>query len=266
MTAAWIAQAKALTVGSKRKIACCSADRTTFISNNAAGVRKGPCFRCGAKEFHPHGERSIQEVLSTRRAEDALSSSRTARMPTDAVAVTDGPKEAWLWLLRGGLTPEQATADHGMRWHEATRRLLIPVYDGTTLVAVVGRAVFGERPKYKMLGGRHDPMYRSNAGTPGVVFVVEDILSAIAVARAGGNSVAVLGTSITPVQAADIARGTRRVVGWFDNDPAGDKAWHRLTGRLGLHPVAVARIQTAKDPKLLPRSELRRLVAEHIGA
>lgn len=177
-------------------------------------------------------------------------------MPSDAVAVQHGPDEAILWVLKGGLTPEEASNTYGMRWHEETRRVWVPVPGG-----LVGRAVFGERPKYRMLG-KPGVLYWPQKRPHGPVVTVEDILSAIAINRAGCAAVAVLGTSISPEQAAEISAGRKHVIGWFDNDPAGDKAWVRLRHKMALYPVKTSRITSDTDPKTLHRSAIRDLLKE----
>lgn len=205
--------------------------------------------------------------MATRKALDDIASHRTPTMPADAVPLADGPLEAWQWVLTGGLSPEDATEQYGMLWHEKTRRVLIPIYDPAgSMQALLGRAVFNERPKYRMLSGRADSFFRSRPRPVRCTVVVEDVLSAIAVWRAGANAVAVLGTAITPEHAAEIAAGADTVVGWFDGDPAGDKAWLRLRKRMGLWPVTLERVSTSKDPKRLHRSELRALLQPFTGA
>lgn len=265
MTQTWQDQARALVIGSKRKVACCSTDRSAIISNGDRGVSLY-CFRCQRQEFEPHGERSIAEIMATRRAADALAERDIPSMPADAVPLTEGPKEAWRWVLRGGLTPEQANDHWGMRWHEKTRRVLIPIHQSDRLVGLLGRAVFGERPKYRMLGGPADTLFNAPHRPGEALVVVEDILSAIAVWRAGANATAVLGTSITPVQAAQIAERADRVIGWFDGDAAGDRAWQKLRNRMAMHPVTLDRIRTEQDPKELHRSELRSRLTQNTGA
>lgn len=145
-----------------------------------------------------------------------------------------------------------------MRWHETIRRVLIPIYgeDGQ-LDGVLGRAVYGERPKYRMLSGAANTFFRAPWVDSDTCVVVEDVLSAIAVNRAGVNAVAVLGTAITPEHAAHITERVARVVGWFDPDTAGDKAWQRLRGKMGLYPVTLRRVQTSADPKTLHRQQIR---------
>lgn len=201
-----------------------------------------------------------------RRATDALAAQRVPTLPADAVPLPQGPLASWQWVLRGGLSPEAASDDYGMRWHEPTRRVLIPIYGPTgAMTALLGRAVFGERPKYLMLAGDKRAIWRT-PGTGTVVVVVEDILSAIAVSRTGVSAIAVLGTALTPEHAHAIATGATHVIGWFDPDAAGKQAWLRLRARLALYPVTLARITSEKDPKLLHRKEVLALITEQIGA
>lgn len=257
MTRTWRETARNLRIGSKRKVACCSADKSAFISNGDRGV-SFYCFRCGHKDFEPHGERSIAEIMATRRALDELATPKTPTMPDRAVPLTDAPYEAILWVLKGGLTPEDATDKHGMRWDEKTQRVLIPVPGG-----LLGRAVRGERPKYRLLTNAPGALYWASRAALSAVVVVEDILSAIAVSRAGWAAVAVLGTSLSETQAAEIAaHPSRSVIGWFDGDKAGDQAWARLRKRMALHPVELRRIRTDRDPKNIHRESLKQLLKE----
>lgn len=197
--------------------------------------------------------------MATRQAEDALKAE--PKMPAKAVPLSEGPREGWQWVLRGGLTPEEATDKYGMRWDEDTRRILTPIPGG-----LLGRAIYGERPKYRMYTNSPGALYWPSQRPSGPVVVVEDILSAIAVDRAGWAAVAVLGTSISPVQAAEIAAGRDLAIGWFDGDKAGDQAYIRLRKRLSPHQLAVVRIRTDKDPKQLHRADLRALLTQHTGA
>lgn len=245
---------------------CCSADRSATISNTPHGVRKF-CFRCKEPLFVPHPPRSIHEILAARRVTDALAARTVPTLPPDAVPLPDGPPAGWQWVLRGGLSPEDAADRYGMRWHEPTRRVLLPIYGPTgAMTALLGRAVHGERPKYLMLGGDKNAIYRTPKTDSKAVVVVEDILSAIAVSRTGINAVAVLGTALTATHAHEIARGASHVIGWFDPDAAGKQAWVRLRSRMALQPVSLSRITSAKDPKLLHRKEIRALIEQHTGA
>lgn len=249
-----------LRAGSKRKVAHCTNDATAYISNSNAGISLF-CFRCGEKLFEPHGERSIAEILATRAvADDDIN--RAWGMPNDATELSNAPEAAIVWLLQGGLLPEKAEHVWGMRWHDKTQRVLIPVLGITgAMMGLLGRALDGQKPKYKAYQGTSSLFYATYHNADAVI-VVEDILSAIAVHSAGYSAIAALGTSISPVDAGAISAVSDRVVGWFDPDPAGVNAWPKFRKRMGTHPVRVSRITSGVDPKRLPRSAIREKINE----
>lgn len=239
-------------MGGSKKIKWCCHDASTRISHRDKGVSLH-CFRCGTTDWEPHGVRSVAEILAARAANEGL---RTARsIPDRAVPIRDGAREGIVWLLRGGVTPEQAD-DLGFRYDPLTRRVLIPITGG-----FIGRSVFNERPKY-IMSAPGTVLYWTGEGR--TVAVVEDILSALAVERAGYAAVAILGTSLDGAQAGDIATRSDLLIGWFDGDAAGDKAWALLRKKMALHPTKLTRIRTDKDPKALPRAEVARLIKEAI--
>ena len=241
--------AKALPLSSRRKIVFCCTDASTMVSRDHKGI-SAFCFRCGFKDWEPAGHRSIAEILADRRATEELKQAQ--EIPSSAVPLTTGPLEAWQWVLKGGMTPEEADG-LGWRWHEQTRRVLIPVTGG-----FLGRSIYGDKPKYIMRGT--GGLYWALSGAHTALVVVEDILSALAIKRTGGSAVAVLGTSLTEQDAAQIATVGDVVIGWFDGDRAGDRAWVKLRKKLSLHPVELRRIRTEQDPKRLHRATIN----EHI--
>ncbi len=246
----WKDTAKRLRVGEHTKIECCGNDRSAMVNNGDKGISLY-CFRCGRQEWEPHGPRSLHEIMATRRAVEVIE--RAASMPQAALALMDGPPEAHLWVLAGGLSPEMANDRYGFRWEPNSRLVLIPIHNG-----ILGRDIFGGRPKYRLFGpGRH--LWLSG-GVSGVTVVVEDVLSCIAVSRAGCTSLAVLGTAISSTHATLAA--DEITVGWFDNDKAGNAAWVRLRKAMGLHPGRVVRIKTDKDPKCFSRECIHHFITE----
>jgi len=185
--------------------------------------------------------------MATRRADAALKES--ASIPSTAVPIMDGPPAAIQWVLAGGLQPEIAYTEYGFQWDDKSNRVLIPLAKG-----VLGRSVSGAKPKYRLYG--IGDVYRVSPPECDreALVVVEDVLSAIAVARAGWPACAVLGTSISPVVAAGLA--APEIVGWFDDDPAGNTAWTQLRKRMALWPCVLRRVTTTKDPKHVHRAEL----------
>lgn len=252
----WQDAARNLPLGQRRKVKHCSTSPTAYISKGINGLSIH-CFRCGCTEFEPIAEHSIAD-LKARNSLDSVTKLRG--MPTDAASVCTSPTTCVAWLVQGGLTPEKAD-EHGMRWHEPSRRLLIPIYDHAGKVSgLLARAVNGERPKYMMLQGSPGVHYPKPSSGKRIV-VVEDVLSAIACNRAGYNAAAMLGTSLTPPEARHIGAHDEVVV-FMDPDNAGDLGARSIRKRLSLYPCSVRIVRAARDPKYIGSACIREAVEE----
>ncbi len=251
----WQAIAKALPVGQSRKVLHCGSSPAAKVSQNGAGLLMH-CFRCGETEFIPHGPRSTAEILAARQATESLSQARC--IPARAIHLTDPqcPSTALLWPLRAGLTPETASSVYGMRYDPVTQRVLIPLKEG-----FLARAVNNERPKYIKAGAKDTETYCLFDKGGDLVIVTEDILSAIAVNRAGFNSIAVLGTSFSATITAEIGAFST-VICWTDADKAGDEAFVKLRKRLRLYDTKLLRIRTEKDPKQVHKAQIKAIIGD----
>lgn len=256
----WQEQARNLGFGQKIKIPCCSADPSTYISNSKHGLRLGPCFRCGHTDFERHAGLTIQERLAMRNAVEEL---RGMKYRPATVSIAEGPQEAWLWCLQAGISPEEATGTYGFGWSDKTQRVIVPILqDMTDTGAFLARAVDKRtKPKYVVSANAKGKYWY--AGT-GVTVLVEDVMSAIAVHRAGYRAVAAMGTHFTP-DLLDLATSTGTLVAWLDDDPAGKKAYRYLRRNIGLWDVAFYRVQSNRDPKLHGADEIRQLVQAALG-
>ena len=250
----WQDRAKLLPTGHKRKIACCGSSPSALISNKINGI-SFHCFRCETSLFEAHAPRSLSEILEARAATDQLKASRT--IPDRCLSMDDArtaPK-ARVWLLRYGITPEQATEVFGIKYDPKTRRVCLPFKGG-----FIARAVHGERPKYIRAGSLETEAYWLTKDY-GQIVVTEDIVSAIKVAISGFNAVAILGTSLSNVTAHQLSK-FRQVICWTDGDAAGDKAWKLIRQKLGLFDTTVLRVRTDKDPKEFHAGEIRQIIGE----
>lgn len=248
----WQDLATALSTGQKQKFTHCGNSPAASIWKSQFGIGF-KCYRCHDDGWEKFGVRSVAEVLEARNAFDTLTTRATA-IPVDAVRLDapDVPTDAHLWVLRAGITPEQASSLYGFTWHQPTRRIFLPVGKGV----ILARAVYKEdKPKYKLMGIGGSHLYTLQGKNP--LVIVEDILSAIKVNKAGYSSCAVLGTSISPENAAVIA-GYSDVVLWLDPDKAGVEGRRHIKKVLGLYPVNVMYAQegTTKDPKFLSRETI----------
>ena len=256
----WKDQARKLRFGQKIKIPCCSSDPSTYISNSKYGLRLGPCFRCGHTDFEPHKGLTIAERLEMRKASDEL---KGMQYRPATVSIAEGPQEAWLWCLQAGLSPEEATAQYGFGWSEKTQRVIVPIMqDMRDTGAFIARAV-DKRTKPKYVASATAKGKYWYAGT-GPTVIVEDVLSAICVHRAGYRAVSAMGTHFSP-ELLDIATRTGTLVAWLDDDLAGKKAYRYLRKQIGLWGVNFYRVQSNRDPKLHSADEIRSLVQEAIG-
>ena len=256
----WQEQAKQLGFGQSIKIPCCSSDPSTYISNDKYGLRLGPCFRCGHSEYEPHRGLTIQERLSMRSATEEL---RGLKYKPATIPVQQGPQDAWLWCLQSGISPEQATATYGFGWAEKSQRVIVPILqDMRDTGAFIARAVDKKtKPKYVLSANAKGKYWY--AGT-GPTVLVEDVLSAIAVHRAGYRAVSAMGTHFKP-ELLDLATRTGTLVAWLDDDDAGKKAYRYLRKQIGLWDVKFYRVQSNRDPKLHGADEIRTLVQEALG-
>lgn len=255
MQADWKQAARQLRNGESRKISCCGKDRSAYISNTTQGLRIGPCMRCGFKDFEPHGERSVADILASRRLP---APSRVASIPASATPLytSSVPSYARLFVLRAFFTPEEASDAHGFRYDPETRRVLVPIPSGY----LSRRVDPGDRTSPKWIKyGASDVSFSLLGRRGGAVVVVEDIISGMAIDRAGTDALVILGTSPTDGACAALSRYSR-VHCWTDGDKAGDAAYRKLRSRLGLYGLEVERIRTDEDPKHLHQDTIRRML------
>lgn len=245
--------------GTKRKFLHCGSTPAARVWKSQFGVGF-KCFRCHEDDFEKFGQRSIADVLEARNALNAIDE-RATKIPPGAVPLSaDGvPHAALLWVLKTGLTPEVAAGEYHMAWHEDTRRVFIPI--GSDMI--LARAVYKEdTPKYKLFGRMKAAVFTAQGRSP--LVVVEDILSAIKVNRAGYSAAAVLGTSVTPEIAAELASKHTSIVLWLDPDKAGMSGRSAIKKSLALYPVDVlyARSTIATDPKYQTREQIQATIED----
>lgn len=184
-------------------------------------------------------------------------------MPKEAVKLEDSNNaHAMTWVLKAGITPERASKDYGMRWSEKLERVLIPIYNlKREYTGLLARSV-SAGPKYLMLQGKPQAYFTPVTGKD--VVITEDVLSAIAVYEAGTTAFAVLGTAIQN-DFVELVAEYDKVIGWFDADRAGSKAYMKMRRRLAMHDKKMLMAHSDVDPKYIPRREIRRYIDE-IGA
>tara|TARA_R110002020_G_scaffold448351_1_gene661128 strand:+ start:234 stop:1001 length:768 start_codon:yes stop_codon:yes gene_type:complete len=248
----WQAIARTLRIGQSRKITCCGSGPSTYVSNSPSGIRIGPCFRCGYKEYEPHKERSAAEIMASRRLPPPT---KTASVPSRAVPLSDPsvPSYARLFMLKAGFTPEESYDEHSIVYDPEKDRVLVPIPDGYLSRRV---ASWDKGPKWIRYGGSNTTCVLYGRGGDTVV-AVEDCLSGLKIAKAGYTALVILGTSLSDGAATRLA-DYKQVLVWTDGDAAGDKAHRHIRKRLGAFDKTVSRIRTDEDPKSIPLHEIRR--------
>jgi len=257
----WQDDARALSFGQKRKVVCCGTSPSTYISNSTRGVSLGPCFRCQYKDFERHDNLTAADILRMRQTTTELRGMQE-RPPT--VGLADAPSEARVWVLRCGITPEVATGQYGFGWAERQRRVIVPILqDGEDTGAFIARSLDPRmKPKYVASANAAGKQW---VGGEGVTVLVEDVLSAIVVSRAGFRGMAAMGTTFDDAM-LNRATQTGKLVGWLDDDSAGKAAFRKLRKRMGLWDCDLYRVQSDRDPKLHSADAIRDLVHNAIGA
>lgn len=246
----WKEQALKLRIGQSLKVPCCGNSASAYISNSAQGIRFGPCFRCDRKDFVPHKGLSFAERRAMRQREDDLI--RERKMHKGAVPFTQAPPDAHAWVLKSGLSIEEATSSYGFKWNDYIQRILIPVGDGH-----IGRSLTKGQPKYI---SDTATLWRSNCGTDRVHVLVEDVLSAIKVSRAGYGAVALMGTSQDALKMIPLLQGSSLIIGWFDPDAAGQEGLRKARKACGLVDAPFKSLRTDVDPKLVPLARMKDLI------
>lgn len=180
----------------------------------------------------------------------------------ETVALADGPPEAWLWVLSAGLTPERATHDYGFRWIPRYSRVLIPVLErAVDTGGWLSRGFVRGEPKYIASDTAKGKLWSSAPKSDGVVVVVEDVLSAIAVDRAGFMAVAAMGTAFPLPTMALINGMGHTVIPWLDPDKGGRAGLLALRKASSSFPIRLATpVVSSVDPKRYPAADIRRLV------
>lgn len=148
-------------------------------------------------------------------------------------------------------------------------RVVIPIHNlHGQLVAYAGRALDDRPPKYKLPAGFRKTvevfnLQRAVASGAETVVVVEGYFDCMRVYQAGFPSVvALMGSSLSTVQQANLLRHFEHIVLMLDGDAAGRGASQAIAARLsGCCSVEVVRVPDGYQPDQLSSSTIRCLLA-----
>lgn len=160
-------------------------------------------------------------------------------------------------------------------------RIIFPIHAISGRVVAFGGRILadGAREAPKYLNSPESPIYHKGRTLYGLswarhairreecALVVEGYMDVVSLAAHGfENTVAPLGTAMTPEQAKLLGRYAKRILLLFDSDKAGLKATFRAADTLleaGLHP-AVVTLPAGEDPDTLVRGEGPEALVRHM--
>lgn len=194
---------------------------------------------------------------SRKTAEDIVIRHNVVTLPRDFT--TEIPAAGLVWLRKAGVTDDEI-ARHRIGYSPELHRVILPVWGDEGLLYWQGRALEpnDNTPKYINVGmKRAGTFFTCDVGSD-TTAIVEDILSALAVARAGANSLALLGSSMEP--GVQQAIKSRKVRVWLDPDKRKECIrYAKMLSAYGLQASPV--VMTTRDPKEYSVEEIQKILS-----
>lgn len=175
------------------------------------------------------------------------------------------------YLAERGIEPATA-AKFGVGFYAGTGlmkgRVVIPIHNPRgELVAYAGRAVNGERPKYRLPAGFHKGLelynvHRVAATATERVIVVEGYFDCLRVHQAGYRCVVgLMGCVLSEAQEKLLLERFQAALLMLDGDQAGREASRAIAARLSKNcSVGLVRVPDGAQPDQLPPEVIRRLL------
>ena len=228
------------------------------------------CHRCHTKWFVPCNGQPLsvlrQDLRTKRDRENSKQLAetvvkQTVVLPSDFTL--DIPASGLLWLRTYGVTDAEIKR-YRFGYSPSLDRLILPVFREEGLVFWQGRNLSADTTRHKYLNvrtGRSDVVMTIRNDKSEYVVVVEDILSALAVARAGYNAIALLGSYVnfkllTPVLSEWKSKKIRI---WLDADKRKECCkYSRQLSAIGINSAPI--ILPTKDPKEYNNEDITKFV------
>jgi DNA primase len=142
-------------------------------------------------------------------------------------------------------------------------RCVFPIHNAKgELVAYAGRSIDGTEPRYKFPAGFHKSQELFNlhrvAGDLSVV-LVEGFFDCMKVSQAGYSCVALMGSTMSPIQERMLAENLSDIIVMLDGDEAGRGARETIANRLRqvVFKVGTVALPDGVQPDQLSDAELR---------
>lgn len=180
---------------------------------------------------------------------------KVVTLPADFTS--DIPEPGLFWLEQYGVTPQERQR-FCIGYSESLNRVILPVFEGDELVYWQGRRLSADKvePKYiNVRASSRDGIYfKIRTANSDLTVIVEDILSAIAVARAGYSTLALLGSYANHSLRNHLT--TERVKFWLDTDKRKESIKFSKTLRANGFTCSSVLLHT-KDPKEYSTEEIK---------
>jgi len=185
--------------------------KNTFTANKSGGAVLYNCYKLGCKisGVHTVGMTAADIQARMQEVEQDKPKPKVEIMELPEYVVRSGSgldafRDKWdLW-------------DQGLMYDLKDRRAVFPIFIDNVLIDAVGRALAGAEPKWLRYTGKANYFI---AGTGKTVVVVEDVISAITVAKLGFTGMAILGTSLSVAHMEQLGNYSQVIVA-LDPDAA----------------------------------------------
>jgi len=185
--------------------------KNTFTANKSGGAVLYNCYKLGCKisGVHTVGMTAADIQARMQEVEQDKPKPKVEIMELPEYVVRSGSgldafREKWdLW-------------DQGLMYDLKDKRAVFPIFINNVLIDAVGRALAGAEPKWLRYTGKANYFI---GGTGKTVVVVEDVISAITVAKLGFTGMAILGTSLSVAHMEQLGNYSQVIVA-LDPDAA----------------------------------------------
>ena len=183
--------------------------KNTFTANKSGGAVLYNCYKLGCKISGIHTVGMTAADIEARMNDVPKPKPKAEAMILPEYIVQGGSgldvfRDKWdLW-------------DQGLMYDLKDKRAVFPIFINGVLIDAVGRALAGAEPKWLRYTGKANYFL---AGTGKTVVVVEDVISAITVAKLGFTGMAILGTSLSAAHMSHLGDYSQVIVA-LDPDAA----------------------------------------------
>jgi len=222
------------------------------------------CHNCGGKRFIPYKRLTPTQTLARIRQRGEAPERKVKRVSLPRDFSLDIPSAGLVWLAKYKVTDSERLR-YRFGYSEVRDRLIMPVFKDGELVYWQGRNLgeaTAKKPKYhNVRSDRKATWFKTYHDYPDKpVVLVEDILSALAIARAGYNGVSLLGCHVPDELMADLQdKPYPRVIVWLDPDKRKESL--SAARRCAVYGLRATSILTAtRDPKEYEIQDIQKFI------